>query len=418
MMDRHALMFGLRLVESATRAPAWSGLLRVCARRARRRGGVDKVALVAALGFAAALELFPRPARAEWFPATRIPITYRTWKVERDSLEATIWQIHAPIVSSLRFSEQVDFVLSTAYVSSRTETDLPRSQTSIAELASMSDVKAQIFVHLADDRFLVQVGTNAPSGAHSLSLEELAVVQSLSHPILGFRLKHYGEGWNTSAGLAAALPIGDGVRLGLGSGFVYRGEYEFVEGAPDFRPGSEVSASAGLDFVNVDEHAWLRIDTTFRSSGADQIDGEDVYEEGAQIELDAMLESAPETWQGRLEARFVSKQDDSALSPSGSAVAATKLAAGSSTRIGGDVRYRTEGGVTIGAAGQWSSFTGSDRIADANAIGGGPLLTIPLGSHGQFSAHGLYLAGTVDEAVELDLSGFELGVALAWISGW
>lgn len=404
----------------------------------------SRIALLTALGIGVsglALESTASEADGIGPGSARLPITYRSWKLESSDSTATgqttITQLHVPVVSSVRLGRSADLVLSTAYGNSGLEVD-PGGGTAGTTDLSMSgngDVKAQLFVRLFEDRFLVQGGVGVPAGTKGLDAEQLAVVQALGNPILGFRMKHYGEGLDISGGGALAVPLGSAATAAVGAGFVVRGPYEFVENEPDFQPGQETSVSAGVDFVAGNSRPAVRLDASYRIFGADQLDGTDVFQEGNQIELQATTAFRPGKLRLDLAGRLVLKDDNEILNPPGDDV--DKIAMDAGTAYFGQLETGLDfGGGFFGVGASLVRFDGGDPSGDAGAAttapysgtayGVGPILEFALGSGGRLRLGGQYLLGSIDEqrdtddeviAPSIDLSGFDATVSLNWNAG-
>lgn len=357
------------------------------------------------------------PALAEFVNAGRLPLSYRSWTIESDSAEVTISQFHLPAVGSFRLGENVDFVLSTAYASSSLE---PEGESSLS-LASAAGVKAQLFVRLLRNRLMLQGGANLPTGGTALDLDELTVVQALSSPLLGFRLKHYGEGFNVGGGAALALPVGGSATFGLGGGFVRRGSYEFLDGDDDYQPGAEVSGSAGLDFQNGDVPI-VRFDATYRMFGEDELGDQPIFEEGDQIELQATASTPPSPFMARATVRSVMKEDNTAISGAGEEIESTTLDAGRSVQLDGALSYGISEAARIGVAGEFLQFSGAaDSSQDGQTFGVGPTFDLGLGSRARLGLEALWLSGQTDDVDEIpgvDLSGFSVAFGLFFAPGW
>lgn len=372
---------------------------------------------VPALTALALVVAIPQLAGAEFLNAARLPLSYRTWTIEVDSVEATVSQFHLPVVGSLALSENLDLVISTAYASS----DLEPEGGSSLSLASASGVKGQLFVRLLGNRLLLQGGVNVPTGGTALDLDELTVVQALSSPLLGFRLKHYGEGFNVGGGAAIALPLGESATLGLGGGFVQRGAYEFVEGDEDYQPGTEISGSTGLDF-NREGVPVLRLDATYRMFGEDELGEEAIFEEGDQIELQASASTVPAPLAARARVRAVIKDDNTVFTGEGENIESITLDAGRSVQVDGGLSYGISEAARIGIAGEFLQFSGdADGARDGYTFGVGPTLELGLGARARLGLEALYLSGQTDDIEDIpgaDLSGFSISLGFFVSPGW
>ena len=379
------------------------------ARLTVRHGRVS--ATITALALLCVTAAFPRVASADLLNAARLPLSYRTWTVESDSVEVIVSQFHLPAVGSLALGENVDLVISTAYASSDLE---PDGESSLS-LASAAGVKGQLFVRLLGNRLMLQGGVNVPTGGTALDLDELSVVQALSSPLLGFRLKHYGEGFNVGGGAALALPLGESATFGLGGGFVQRGAYEFVEGDEDYQPGTEISGSTGLDF-NRGGAPVLRLDATYRMFGEDELGDEAIFEEGDQLELQASASTVPAPFGASARVRSVIKDDNTVFSGEGENIESITLDAGRSVKIDATISYGLSEAARIGVAGEFLQFSGAaDAAQDGHTFGVGPTLNLGLGSRARLGLEAMYLSGQTDDVDSfpgVDLSGFSIGFGL------
>ena len=362
-------------------------------------------------------------ARAEevW-SSVRFPTEYRSVTVESETDTTDVTQAYVPVVASLRFGRQLDFVLAGAFAQS---TVSPDSRDDLS-LSGMSDVTAQLFCRLAGNRVLLQGGLGLPTGKKELDDEELAVAQSLAHPLFGFRMKTYGQGLDLSAGAAAALPLGERASLGVGAGFVSHGAFTLVEGGDDYKPGLESSVSVGLDLGGrargkgnaSGSGAPLRVDASYRAFGKDQLDGEDLFQEGAQIEGQAALAFGSRGPRFNALGRVVSKSDNTSFVDNAGDIEELKEKPGTSLRGEASFDFPLSPSVRLGLMGEAQSFTDSDETAlNGSIVGGGPVLSILFGKSGGLRLAGEYLTGSIDEDKEIDrakvdLSGFSASLGL------
>lgn len=371
-------------------------------------------------------------AHAGLLDTARFPVTYRTWTTTPDSGagEATVSQLVVPFVTSLRLGSSADLVLSTAGASSKLDVDGGAS----SSLGGAADVTAQLFLRAAGDRLLLQAGANLPSGKRELSAEELSVAAALGHPLLGFGLKQYGRGFDLSAGAGVGFPLGARGSMALGAGVIRHGSYTLVENGDDYEPAPEVSISAGLDVGGsrvggeggpaggaAREGGLLRLDATYRLFGEDKLDGETIFEEGDQIELQALAATRPARVRASALARLVVKSDNTAFSGAGGAVGALKTKAGNGILLQGGIDAPLGGAVRWGVDGEMTRFSGSDTPGEnGTAFGVGPSLGIPVGAGGSLRLRVLYLFGSIDSeqgSVGGDLSGLAVSAGLRWRAG-
>lgn len=366
-------------------------------------------------------------ARASAFGSLRLPIEYRKVTVKADSVETDVTQLYLPVVGSLRLGRKIDLVVSGAFAQST----VSREGSDDLTLSGASDVTAQLFARLAHNRVLLQGGVGLPSGKKELDPEELAVAQILAHPLLGFRLKTYGQGLDLSGGAAAALPLGPRAALGLGAGFVSHGKFTLVDGGDDYQPGLESSVSIGLDLGGrasgkgnaSGAGAPLRVDVSYRTFGKDQLAGSDLFQEGAQIEAQAALALGRRGPRFTALGRIVSKSDNTTFSGSGNSIEELKEKPGTSLR--GDLGFDFPMGsaARLGVEGRVHQFSGADQAGlDGTAFGVGPVLSILFGDRGGLRLAGNFLGGSIDghtdqanaalDTPQADLSGFSANIGL------
>ncbi|MCA9757594.1 MAG: hypothetical protein KDA27_17445 [Candidatus Eisenbacteria bacterium] len=385
----------------------------------------------AALG--GVLCLAPR-VDASGIEVVRIPASYRTWEIGDSDSTMTVSQLHVPIVTSIGLGESADLVLSTAYGSSTVEPPSTDGTASASDLSmnGNGDVKGQLFVRLLDNRLLLQAGLGVPAGKVGLDTEQLTVVQALGNPLLGFRMKHYGEGLDLSGGAAFAVPLGSSVTAAVGAGFVTRGAYEFVAGEDDFKPGQETSVSGGVDILSSGARPALRLDASYRMFGADQLGDNDIFQEGNQLELQATTSFRPATARIDLTGRYVLKDDNEILDPPGTDVEKIVMDAGTAFFVQGEAGFLL-GSAFLGVSGNLTSFDGgedgdgttSEAAYTGSTFGVGPVLEFGLGDSGRLRLGGQYLTGSIDERTladetvvpSIDLSGFDVVVSLSWSPG-
>lgn len=354
--------------------------------------------------------------------SVRLPTEYRSMTVESDTDTTDVTQAYVPVVASLSFGRQLDFVLAGAFAQS---TIAPEAGDDLS-LNGASDVTAQLFWRLAGNRVLVQGGLGLPSGKKELNQEELIVAQTLSVPLFGFRMKTYGQGLDLSAGAATALPLGERASLGLGAGIVSHGEYTLVEDGDDYKPGLESSVSLGLDLGGrargrgnaSGSGAPLRVDLSYRAFGKDQLGGEDLFQEGGQIEGQAAVALGQHGPRFNLLGRVVAKSDNTSFADSSGSIQELKEKPGTSVRGEATFDFPLGTSMRLGLLGEVQNFSGSDDASlNGSVFGGGPVLSILFGKSGGLRLAGEYLTGSIDENKEtdrakVDLSGFSASIGL------
>lgn len=358
-------------------------------------------------------------AHASPLDGARLPIGYRTWTVKSAGEETTVSQLFAPASASLRLGETTDLVLATGGASSRLEPGGASSQS----LSGWSDLTAQLFQRFGGERALVELGVNVPAGKKELSLDELAVLRALAHPVFGFRLKEYGEGFDVSGGAAAAVPLGERVHAGVGVGFVRHGEYRLLQDGDDYLPASELAFSAGIDVEgegggDAPPARAVHLDATYRIFGDDELASEAIFEEGNQLELETYARSVGGAFGATALLRAVIKSDNTRVLPSGETIQSIKASSGDAVTLRGGLDRALGSRWRAGLEGELIRFSGSESsIRDGSAWGVGPTVVGSLGGSGSVRLRALALGGSIDGASgepQLDLSGFDVSAAIVW----
>ncbi len=357
--------------------------------------------------------LLPGPARAA-DTTVRLPGSWRTWTLKVDGKEtASVSQFHLPVVATAGLGSRADLVLSGSGAFASTEKPSE-------SLNGMTDVTAELFLRTPGNRFLLQAGVGLPTGKTELDGADTTVALRLAQPVLGFRAKDYGAGFNLSAGAAAALPLASGAKAGFGVGLVHRGSYTLFAGGGDYRPAPEVSFSAGLDLEGRSESGpapLLRLDAVYRIFGKDELDGRTIFEEGNQVELTAGGRSGGEGFRVDGMLRTVLKGDNTVYTGQGATVEALKASSG--TWILGRARgtFPLGRALRAGPAGEWNHLSGSNSASlNGDAYGVGAAAGLALGRRGRLDLEALRQFGTLHQpdGPDLDLSGTSIGFTLTW----
>lgn len=139
------------------------------------------------------------------------------------------------------------------------------------------------FAEIAGGSVVVSLGMNLPSGKRALTQEEFETTVLLSRNFYDFRTPAFGQGFNVSPGLTWAVPLSENLVIGVGAAYQYKGAFEPMEDMEaDYQPGAEVLLTGGLD-VRLMAATALSGDVTLTRYGADEIDGESVFESGNQV---------------------------------------------------------------------------------------------------------------------------------------
>ncbi len=225
-------------------------------------------------------------ARADAFaeaPAWDIACSFalRNWKLVRGSEELKVSEIASPLSITRRINEGGTLSL---YLSGASATSDGEEKQDISGLQDARLSWAQWF---DGDRYHLRAGLGLPTGKAEIESGSEIVSGVVSNRILGLRTKRYGEGLNAFASGARAFALGDDAVASFGAGIEMKGKYDFQvlnDETIEIQPGNEFFLEAGIDGTPGDLVSWSA-DIRYRLFGIDQRDGEDVYEEGDEIDI-------------------------------------------------------------------------------------------------------------------------------------
>jgi hypothetical protein len=179
--------------------------------------------------------------------------TFATWRFStaapQDSLQVTrVAQAAIPLSAAFtagRWTFDAGFAVATGKVKLATGETL--------DLNGVTDVRLRAVGHLIQDRLLVVLGVNAPTGRTKLTGGEIDAIRVLGAPALKMPVTSLGIGPAGTAGLVYATRAGEW-SIGVGASFEARGTYAPIESRiagvalpTDLHPGNTVRGSLGLD---------------------------------------------------------------------------------------------------------------------------------------------------------------------------
>ncbi len=378
-------------------------------------------------------------------PRATLMATHRSWDIDdRLGGTVTIRQMYLPFSASAGFGDRFDIVLFGAWA--RTTLDFGADE---AALSGITDSRLKGVWRPNRNTFL-SVGTNLPAGKRTLfqgndtvapgrpltttarraagssgstrplhsgtDHREVEVAQAMSSPLLGFRARRMGEGFDLELSGGVAARLSSTVSIGAGAGYAVKGAYDLYEtpdGTVDFKPGGEASASAGFDWRPADG-ALLRLDVAGRTFQDDESLGEKVYRAGTQIEVEALMARVTPKTSVRITARNVVKEDDERFETAGDEILSTAVRSSNSLWAAGEVYVVAVASIALGVEARAGVFGDSDAgLSDGStaAIGPGVRWSGPR-HHVGIAAQ--WLSGNAEDNT-LDLSGLDVSAALTVI---
>lgn len=164
-----------------------------------------------------------------------------------------------------------------------------------SRLTGFSDTKISAALVLGEEKALLNLGLNLPSGKAQLDPQtELPVAEKITNHALAMPMNYFGGGWDAGASLALAREMGQWVLGGAVSG-VYKGAYVPVAGAGSYRPGAEISVSLGIDRL-LSERDRIFGDVSYTWYDKDRLDGQKIFQADGKIGISLAGSFAPEPW--------------------------------------------------------------------------------------------------------------------------
>lgn len=208
-------------------------------------------------------------------------VVYQTWSVETragDKTTTTQWampvHLYVPIVDNVEVRVRTSWMRSDV------------GQGALYRLSGASDTQVQGAWALLHDTVLLNVGVSVPTGKKALTEAEQRVSESMGSEVFGFPVKRAGEGLDVSMGAGCAKKAGP-IVWGVGASYLRKGTYTPSEGGSSYKPGDRATLTGGVDWTA--GRVLVRTDGIYTRYSADEREGEAVYRNGAQTEVQASL---------------------------------------------------------------------------------------------------------------------------------
>jgi hypothetical protein len=175
-----------------------------------------------------------------------IGFVYTHWDIEG---EYNINQFAIPINGFMPLKDNLEFRFSAVNSSSNLEIfDFD------FKLSGLSDVRLQLNQSLAEDKILLSLGLNLPTGKKELSfIEELPVLQTLSLNFLDFPVRQLGEGFGFNLMAGGAEMLGE-IKVGGALMYQYNGAYKPYDTEDEYNPGDQFSVTGNAN-LSGDKHS-------------------------------------------------------------------------------------------------------------------------------------------------------------------
>ena len=203
-------------------------------------------------------------------------IVYYHWSLDDKSNGSTSFsQFYFPINGFVPVRENLEILFFAAGSVNDLKTD-----NQATGLTGASDIRFQVNQSLSEDRIIISMGLNLPTGKTDLTFAtDTTVLGILSRNYLNFPMRKFGQGLGGNFLIGGATMLGS-LRGGLGLLFEYTGKYEPYLGLGKYNPGNFFSATAGLDLKQ--EKGILFGDITVTLYTPDRYKGSKTFKQSSQ----------------------------------------------------------------------------------------------------------------------------------------
>ncbi len=205
-------------------------------------------------------------------------LIFTHWTLDDGTDEVKLDQFAVPVSGLIPLKENLEMKFFIANVSN--DLNLPTNDYS---LNGFGDLRVQLSQALSDDRLLLSVGGNIPSGKTKLDLnKEWPVVEYLSENYIQLPIRRLGEGPGFNVLAGGALASGN-LRYGMTAMYQFYGKYTPYDGGGKYNPGDMFSLSA--DAQRIWGNGSLSFNAIFSTYTTDKLDGKKVFDQSNQLDL-------------------------------------------------------------------------------------------------------------------------------------
>jgi hypothetical protein len=202
-------------------------------------------------------------------------VSFESWKAKDNK----VTEISVPVMFIYPVNPKMSLYAMTSPVSSNLEAGRRYS------LSGLSDLKWGGHFLTMNDRLLITLGVNLPTGKHALAVEEYSVASALSVPAFNFRTPTLGQGFDVQLGANSAMEAGSFI-LGYGASYIMKGKFKpLKEYEQDYDPGDEITLTAGVDrnTAILGKDMQIRGDVLYTLYFDDSWGGQKVFKSGNRL---------------------------------------------------------------------------------------------------------------------------------------
>ncbi len=220
-------------------------------------------------------------------------VIYSSWTADYGDYETSVSQFFTPVSGMIPLKDNLEMRFYSAMTSNNVDVTLASDgSTEEFSLSGISDLRFQFNRSLSEDRMLVGLGLNLPTGKKELNApDEWPVMQALSSNYLDFPIRRLGEGMGINLLFGGATYSGS-ARLGGTIMYQINGKYKPYEGDEDYDPGDFLTVNGGWEKSG--EKTSVSVNASYSIYGTDKSDGQETFKSGNSLSLSAAISSGSE----------------------------------------------------------------------------------------------------------------------------
>lgn len=328
-----------------------------------------------------------------------VRFVYSHWNLEENGGTTEINQLTIPFTGFMPLRDNLEAVF---YVANSSN-NLERTNEDYS-LSGLGDVRVQLNRSFNDDRLLLSVGFNLPTGKKKIDSDiGPLVLRILSQNYLTLPMRRFGEGFGFNVLLGGAQMLGE-LRCGAGVMYQFNGKYEPYEERGKYDPGDFISMNAGAEWQK--DEMKLTFDAIFTTYTDDKLDGRKVFGQSTQVGLRLGAMYSGETYSVSGGTGYLVRGRNTTFSPDEDQVRIF----GNEFWIYGHLARHFHQGWSITPSAELKLIGANDQgFGSSTIFGFGGAVGRTFGEQIRVGIDGKYFTGNADA---IDLSGFQLTASL------
>jgi len=338
--------------------------------------------------------------------SARIRAIYTSWETSSEGEDVSLDQFYVPFLGFIPLKDNLE-----ARIFLGGATNKLTGGGEDRNLNGLTDTRIQVNRSFSDDRLVLSLGVNLPTGKKKLDFEEeWFVTNFLAHDYLTYPVRRLGGGLGVNAMLGGATMAGE-YRLGGSVLYHYTGTYEAYEDNGDYNPGDFFSLNAGFSRP-FDQFFWIG-DITFTSYTDDQQDDLAIYNRGDQLQFRMGGTWEGSTRQASLDARYFVRDRNAVYDLAGAILNQLKIYGNEFSVLGHISWFLDQKKLKIGPLFHYRAIAANEyELGSAENIGFGIQADRQLSTRYELGLSAEYFTGNANGG-DIDLSGFQVATSLS-----